>query len=853
MQPDPKTLVQRLAPPATDLLRQAGELAHACTHYEVTVEHLLEAILSQPDAEFAPLLSAQAVGAEALGIAVTKARKQLKTGNSGAPRLSPGLLELLRDAWLLASLERREESVRSTVLVLQAARHPGRYGSVLTTLPGLDPARLQADLDALPPPAAVPSGPQVAAAQSSNLLDRYATNLSALARDKKLDPIFGRHHEVRQMVDVLARRRKNNPLLVGEPGVGKTALVEGLAINIAAGEVPPELRAAEIFALDLGALQAGARVKGEFEQRLKAIINEVQEAEKPIILFIDEAHALSPAGSGSDPGDAANLLKPALARGALRTIAATTWAEYKKHFEKDAALDRRFQLLRVLEPKEPEAVAMLRGLRSRYEEAHDVTIRDEALVAAVTLSARYLPARQLPDKAIDLIDTTAARVRVERAAVPEELCALRESIGLIHQKRDSLIHDLQTAMQPDAAPVAEATDALASLEPSEAATTALWQKQQKALVTLLEAQERHGHAESRAHLDRAWVEFRDATSEKCFVSATVDADAIARTVAAWTGIPVGRLERDSAQTLLGIKETIEERVVGQEGAALAVSNALQVAGAGIRDPDKPVGVFLFVGPSGVGKTETARTIATHVYGSEQALITVNMSEFHDRHMVSRLIGSPPGFVGYGEGGRLTEAVRKRPYCVLLLDEVEKAHPEVLNIFYQVFDKGTLTDGEGREVCFRNALIVLTSNLGSSVLEEASRGGPSSHEAQMEAVRPELLAHFKPALLARMTVVPFRPLTPHCLRSIVSMKLHSLASRIQEAHGIDTDYSEQLLDQLTRRSEQRRDGARSVDHVLREALLPSIARTLLTVPQVREESPRLRIGVGTGGTFSLELA
>jgi type VI secretion system protein VasG len=661
------------------------------------------------------------------------------------------------------------------------------------------------------------------------------------------------------MIDILLRRRKNNPIIVGEPGVGKTALVEGLALAIARGEVPEALKNVDVRGLDLGLLQAGAGVKGEFENRLKSVISEVKSSPKPIILFIDEAHTLIGAGGAAGGGDAANLLKPALARGELRTIAATTWSEYKKYFEKDAALERRFQPVKVDEPSEEDAIVMIRGLRATYEEAHGVPIRDEAVVAAVKLSHRYLAGRQLPDKAVDLLDTAAARVRMEQDAPPESVVALETDVAALERQRDAWRRDREAGHAFDEGEASKLDQHLAHVRDSLAALRARWEIERaraadlrKARKAALEPADGADPASLRKAIAAASEALQQIRGEEPLIHADVDVDVVARVVAGWTGIPVGKMRSDAISAALNLEEKLTERVRGQPAALKTVSEVVRMAYAGIRNPGTPVGVLLFVGPSGVGKTETALALADLLYGGERFLTTINMSEFQEKHTVSRLIGSPPGYVGFGEGGVLTEAVRQRPYSVVLLDECEKADLEVMNLFYQVFDKGMLSDGEGRLIDFRNTLLILTSNLASEqIMKLYERDEPPKTDEVATSIRPALSKHFKPALLARMTVVPFAPVGLDVMRGIAEMKLAALAGRLRASHRVETTYEPELIKELVRRCTESEAGARNVEHALRSSLMPAIARELL---QRLAEGPlprALTVGLSPDGDWRVE--
>jgi type VI secretion system protein VasG len=903
-----KLLINRLTKTTRTMLESAAGRAMSSGHYEITPEHMLAQMLtSSAQSDCAALLTYLGKTPERILNQVERNLQRIKGGNGGRPVFSDLLFTWFTEAWLLSSLQRNETAIRSGVLLAQLIRRPGRYSADdYAELEGMTEAELlKAMDDALAAtyeaneatPAAGPgqtTGADGRAIPSGDsALARYASNFTETAKQGRIDPIFGRHREIRQMIDILARRRKNNPIIVGEPGVGKTALVEGLALAIAEGDVPEALKNVQLWSLDLGALQAGASAKGEFENRLKAVISEVKSSPKPIILFIDEAHQIIGAGGQKGSGDAANLLKPALARGELRTIAATTWAEFKKYFEKDAALERRFQPVKVEEPSEADATVMLRGLRHAYEKSHGVIIRDEAVKAAVVLSNRYISGRQLPDKAVDLLDTTAARVRVERGAKPEALADLDNSVAALVREKTALERDIK-----DGNP--ELTERLKACEEEMAGTKdkaetlrGRWNAQREALDALIDARAKLAVAKGEttteaasekggakpadakkeppkaevpagpppdlATLEKAvrdaQAKFDELAGEDPLVHADLDEDAVAQTVAAWTGIPIGKMKRDNVQTVLELDQRMRERVIGQDHAIQTVGEALRIAHAEIRNPESPIAVMLFVGPSGVGKTETALALADMLYGGERFLITVNMSEFQEKHTVSRLIGSPPGYVGYGEGGMLTEAVRQRPYSVVLLDEVEKAHLDVMNLVYQVFDKGQLSDGEGREINFKNTVVILTSNLATNELMQIYGSGENrpNPEEVVGKIRPVLSAHFKPALLARMTIIPYAPIDPKSMRTIVGLKMGKILKRLKEAHGITTTLTDEMIDEVARRCTEAETGARNVDHILRGTLMPLIARELLETLASNAEPSALEIAIGPDGDFRLNFS
>ncbi len=854
---DPKHLVRRLSLIATRALEASVHLGSTAGHPEVGPEHLLVALLELDEGDIALLALRHGIDRSA---ALRELRSALRANDSSSrrrPVFTESLFRWLEDAWTPASLEFGSATLRTGHLLLQLLTSPQRY---LPELPrALAVARAPelrqhlAEWTATSPeradaePAAASRGPAAAKGDGSDL-DRFTHSLTEAARNGAIDPICGRDAEIYQLIEVLARRRKNNPVIVGEPGVGKTALVEGLALAIVRGDVPPALTGVDLRTLDLGLLQAGAGVRGEFERRLRAVIDAVRASPTPIVLFIDEAHTLI---SPSHDHDAANLLKPALARGELRTIAATTWREFKKYFEKDPALERRFQPVRVDEPSLEAAAAMLRSIRGAYEKTHGVLILDAAIEAAVQLSHRYIQSRLLPDKAIDVIDTAAARVQIEQSARPAALAALEQRLAAVDRQLAARQREADEGYPVDHEQLDALTAARSDLADQATLLAARWQTEREALAALQAARARAADDPSaRQDLQATRARTRELAGPLPLVHAEVDADAVARVVATMSGVPVERLHRSTVDALLHLEATLGDRIKGQPHALQAIAEALRVARAGIQAPERPLGVFLFVGTSGVGKTETALALAELIFSGEQSLTTINMSEFQAPHTTSRLVGSPPGYVGYGEGGTLTEAVRKRPYSVVLLDECEKAHLDVLNLFYQVFDKGTLADGEGRAVDFRNTIIILTSNLASDELLALGAQG-ASPAAAAAAIRPILAAHFRPALLARMTVVPFMPLDLPTMRSIAELKLDALARRVRAQHDISATFAPALVDRLVDRCAAVDAGARELDHILRASLMPRLGAALLT--EIIDGDPRrdLTVDLTEEGEWRLE--
>ncbi|KWK83880.1 ClpV1 family T6SS ATPase [Burkholderia ubonensis] len=858
-----KTLITKLNPLCRQAAQHAASACLARGHYEVDLEHLFLALLDEPAGDLPLALRASRIDPHALRADLERELTRLKTGNTRTPVFSVHLIALFEQAWLIASLDSQLGRIRSGHLLLALLTAPDlaqfaqrmsaqfaeirvtdlkhKFDEITAGSSEAEPRQAEAgDGDGGDAPAldAAPAGGQ----SKTPALDTYTTNLTQRARDGKIDPVIGREAEIRQAIDILMRRRQNNPIMTGEAGVGKTAVVEGLALRIAADDVPPPLRGVALHVLDMGLLQAGASVKGEFENRLKSVIDEVKKSAHPIILFIDEAHTIIGAGGQAGQNDAANLLKPALARGELRTIAATTWSEYKKYFEKDAALARRFQVVKVEEPSEPLAAAMLRGMSGLMEKHFNVRILDDAITEAVRLSHRYISGRQLPDKAISVLDTACAKVALAQSATPAAIDDTRKRIERIDAEIASLEREAASGASHDErlGELRGARDAaLAQLAADEARYEG-----ERAIVAEI--------TELRAALDRARGPSEDgepvdvqATRDKLaervatlhalqggepMVPLQVDGHVVAEIVASWTGIPLGRMVKDEIGTVLNLQPLLAARVIGQDHALEAIAQRVRTASASLEDPNKPRGVFMFVGPSGVGKTETALALADILYGGERKMVTINMSEYQEAHSVSGLKGSPPGYVGYGEGGVLTEAVRRNPYSVVLLDEVEKAHPDVLEMFFQVFDKGAMDDAEGREIDFRNTLIILTSNVGSSAVMQACLNKPAEElpdpDALAEALRPQLYKTFKPAFLGRMKVVPYYPISDDVLAEIIELKLDRIRRRIDANHKAVFEWDESLVDAVLARCTEVDSGARNVDHILNGTLLPEIAGHVL---------------------------
>jgi type VI secretion system protein VasG len=862
-----KSLIGKLNSLTFGTLESAAGLCLTRTNYNVEVEHWLHKILEVPNSDLEALLKYFSVDRSRLIRDLTAAIDRLKTGNGRQPALSPDLMELVRESWLIASVEFSEKKARSSHLLAALVCHDSLKRiaqSISEEFRKISPEALLKDLPYLvtktaevddspdfqaPSASAGPgqSSSRPGAPSKTPSLDQFTIDLTERALAGDFDPVLGRDQEIRQVIDILTRRRQNNPILTGEAGVGKTAVVEGFAQRIAAGDVPPALRNVSLRSLDLGLLQAGAGVKGEFENRLKSVIEEVKRSPRPIILFIDEAHTLIGAGGQSGQGDAANLLKPALARGELRTIAATTWAEYKKYFERDAALARRFQVVKVEEPVEAVAIEMIRGSIDSLEAHHRVRILDNAVVDAVKLSHRYISGRQLPDKAVSLIDTACARVAMSHAATPPEVEDCRRVIDQCSLTISILERESETGHDHDGR-LSELREQKATFESQWTELNDQWQKELQLVTQIREHLEKldsriltddskeaaaplsaEDRGKLRAELQKLDSELKDLQGETPLVQVCVDSQAIAEIVSDWTGIPVGRMMTDEIQTVLNIKKLMEERVVGQTHALEAIAQRIRTSRANLTDPRRPIGVFLLVGTSGVGKTETAVTLAELMYGGQQNMTVINMTEFKEEHKVSLLMGSPPGYVGYGEGGVLTEAVRRRPYSVVLLDEMEKAHPGVQDIFYQVFDKGMLRDGEGRDIDFRNTIIIMTSNAGTETIMKLCKDKETCPEADglAEALKPDLLKSFKPAFLGRVTLVPYFPLSDEILRSIVELQLKKIERRIQENYKAAFTYHPEVVSHVVDRCRDVDSGARNIDHILTGTMLPQLASEFLS--------------------------
>ena len=855
---DPTRLLRRLNAYCTQALTAAASLCQARGHSHISIEHWVFKLFEQGEGDLVVIARRYSWDVEALWQGLLEHFDTLPRSVLGKPQLSLELQQLISSAWLLASLDRDCEQLRSVHVLGALIEAPDLLKcsaawpllSVVPTQLQHVQALLERDSEEGRPVLTSPFRSEVGRDAKSatypddnatqSALDQFSHDVTAKAAAGQIDPVFGRDDEIRQVIDVLSRRRKNNPILVGDPGVGKTALVEGLALRIASGDVPDSLKPVSIRTLDLGLLQAGAGVKGEFEQRLKNVIEAVQQSEAPVLLFIDEAHTLIGAGNQAGGADAANLLKPALARGELRTIAATTWSEYKQYFERDAALERRFQMIKVDEPDDANARLMLRGLKARYVTYHGVHVQDAAVQAAVSLSRRFLTGRRLPDKAVDLIDTACARVRISLDCEPQALVHIKSQKTALTAERTALEEDAQLTGRVIEPRLAKINAQLVQLESQQVALELQYQKELELTHQLLDV--RQAEQVDTAACAQLQQELSYVQGSRPLLSLDVCARSVAEVIADWTGVPLGSLLKDEHASLLNLEDQLAERVVGQEPALLALAQRLRAARTGLTNDNAPMGVFLLVGTSGIGKTETAHALASSLFGGEKSLITLNMSEYQEAHTVSQLKGSPPGYVGYGQGGVLTEAVRQRPYSVVLLDEVEKAHRDVLNLFYQVFDRGVMRDGEGREIDFRNTVILMTSNLGSDLLQSCVERQPDIEDAALhELLRPVLRAHFQPALLARFQTLIYRPLDAGALKRIVAIKLDQVAKRLQRHYGLQCEVDNSLYEALVAACLLPDTGARNIDSLLNQQILPVLSQQLLQRQALGQPTQTVTLG------------
>ncbi|MCW8876479.1 MAG: type VI secretion system ATPase TssH [Kangiellaceae bacterium] len=889
---DLKSLVNKMNESCRQALEGAAGLCMARTHYNVEVEHWLLKLLEIPNSDIDSVLSKFEINIGKLKQELNKELDKIKAGNSRAPALSPTIVDLAKNAWILASVEyghgattsahilaalllddrlRRSTDVTSKELSKIA---PESIRDLVRATVGTteESALSHSSFDS----SSAAQGGEPGAPSKTPSLDKFTTNLTQAAKNGEIDPILGRDEEIRQIIDILIRRRQNNPILTGEAGVGKTAVVEGFALRIASGDVPTPLKGVTVRSLDLGLLQAGASVKGEFENRLKSVIAEVKSSPEPIIMFIDEAHTLIGAGGKEGQGDAANLLKPALARGELRTIAATTWAEYKKYFERDPALTRRFQVVKIEEPSEDKAINMMRSISEMLQAHHGVRIMDEAIVDSVKLSARYITARQLPDKSVSLLDTACARVALSQSATPASIDDTRRRITQCETTIVSLERENATLGNNDDR-IAALKEEKEQLENLLKVQEEQWEKEGKIVEQIHALQnqiEEDFHAQKltaeelekedapkllddaerdtiKSNLHDLMNELDEVQQEEPMIQVNVGSQAIAEVVANWTGIPVGKMVSDEINSILNLGEKLQARVIGQDHALEAIAENIRTSRAGLTDPRKPIGVFFMVGSSGVGKTETALALADMLYGGEQNITTINMSEFKEEHKVSMLLGSPPGYVGYGEGGVLTEAVRRKPYSVVLLDEMEKAHPGVQDIFYNLFDKGTIKDGEGRDIDFKNTVIIMTSNAGEEHIRGICAAGEELPEPDvlLDNFRPQLLKYFKPAFLGRSTVIPYYPLSDDNLLKICKINMSKIEKRVRSHYDADFSYDEDVLLHIVARSQEVDTGARNIENILTRSVLPALASECLSKMASGESIKHIHIGASEEGEFS----
>ena len=894
-----KSLIGKVDEATRSALEGAAGLCLSRTHYDIEIEHFLLKAMDSSDNDLAFILKQYGVDKSRLTTELEKSLNRLKTGNARSPAFSPQLVKMLTEAWTIATIEYDAAQVRTGFALLalltdtELSRLIRDVSKELQLVPpealrkdfyGVCAKSREANVGAFAGAssgaggeAAAGGAPRPGGGKTPHL-DQYASNLTEKAKAGKIDPVLGRDWEIRQVVDILMRRRQNNPILTGEAGVGKTAVVEGFALRLASGDVPPPLRNVQLHSLDLALLQAGAGVKGEFENRLKGLIEEVKSSPHPIILFIDEAHTMIGAGGQAGQNDAANLLKPALARGELRTIAATTWSEYKKFFEKDAALARRFQVVKVEEPTEAMCEVMMRGIVPSLEKHHDLRILDQAVSATVKLSHRYLAGRQLPDKAVSVLDTACARLSLGQNTIPPPVeDAMRKIDDLKVQKQ--ILERETTVGEDHAERLATIEEHLAAEEARLTKLSTQWEEEKKLVADIramrqaLESGASQVKAESNGTAATEKAEGNGVPAEKPSLEALqaleakleavqgenplihvcVDERIVGEVISAWTGIPLGKMVKDEIAAVLDLDGHLRKRVIGQDHALALIAQRIITSRARLDDPGKPVGVFMLVGPSGVGKTETALAIADLLYGGERNLVTINMSEFQEAHTVSTLKGSPPGYVGYGEGGVLTEAVRRRPYSVVLLDEVEKAHPDVLELFYQVFDKGNLEDGEGRSIDFKNCIIILTSNAGTDTLMKLTADPETMPDSEglAKALKPEMNKIFKPAFLGRMIVIPYFPVRDEALKKIVLLKVGKIQRRLFESHKINMKIDDAVIDEVAKRCTEVESGARNVDNILTNTMLPEVSRQILSRMAEETLTNEVRVGVGTDGRFTYD--
>ena len=882
-----KSLIGKLNDSSRSALESAAGLCVSHTHYNVEIEHWLLKILEDNSSSIHNVIKAYKLNLSKLVSELNSELDKFNNGNARAPSLSPNVVDLAKSAWMLASVNFGHAQASSVHLLAALLTDEKLHRATAITRGELSKINGESLIESLPQFINADESPiQLDTTHNQNpvtpsnqpSLDKYTVNLTDAAKEGKIDQVIGRDVEVRQIIDVLIRRRQNNPILTGEAGVGKTAVVEGFALRIANGDVPEPLKGVTIRSLDLGLLQAGASVKGEFENRLKSVISEVKASPTPIIMFIDEAHTLIGAGGKEGQGDAANLLKPALARGELRTIAATTWAEYKKYFERDPALTRRFQVVKVEEPSIDKGVDMMRAITPMLQKHHKVRILDEAIVDSVKLSSRYITARQLPDKSVSLLDTACARVALSQSATPSQIEDTQRRIVQCANTLNSLEKE-NAALGNCEDQIHALIDERETLENNLEAQKSQWESEKNLVqqIQTLQAQiEEQYHAsltaadnevtvnentqsavdpsQLREELKARITELESVQGDSPMIQINVDSQAVAEVVANWTGIPVGKMVSNEIQSILTLKEKLEARVIGQPHALEAIAESIRTSRAGLTDPRKPIGVFFMVGSSGVGKTETAMALADTLYGGEQNITVINMSEFKEEHKVSMLLGSPPGYVGYGEGGVLTEAVRRKPYSIVLLDEMEKAHPGVQDVFYNLFDKGTIKDGEGRDIDFKNTIIIMTSNAGEEHIRAmvAQSEELPDPETLLDNFRPQLLKYFKPAFLGRSTVIPYYPLDDENLLKICKINMRKIEKRVQAHYGATFSYDEEVLLHIVARSQEVDTGARNIENILSRTMLPALATQCLAKLAENKEVNSIHVKTEEDGTFAYQI-
>ncbi|MDD6176552.1 MAG: type VI secretion system ATPase TssH [Ruminobacter sp.] len=837
---DLRSLVGKISPTLKEFLEKAANSAVVNTNFSIELDHLFLQCLMENESKWNEIISQGKISKDSLIERVSRDINTLPKGNTQSPSLSPSVIELFKDAWLLASINSQQGQITELhlLLVLKERVNQASYGgSLLNWVSELSETAIKTAISALKIGSLSTSvgGASGDANVGTAALDKYASNVTEAARNGKLDAVIGRIPEIRKAIDILCRRRQNSPILVGDPGVGKTAIVEGLAQEILKGNVPEQLKNVELYSLDLSALQAGASIKGEFENRLKDVLNEIKQSPKPIIMFIDEAHTLIGAGGAAGQNDAANILKPALARGEIKSIAATTWAEYKQYFEADAALTRRFQLVAVQEPSAEIAMEMLAGIKETLEKHHHVSIKQEAIESAVKMSIRYLPERKLPDKAISLLDTACSRIGLSQSTTPQKLDTLKEEISCLNKELESLKYE-DAIWGGKEEKIVDIQESLAQKQAEVTELEEAWKKEKDLVAKIVDLQkllndkfiagENIKDLEEKKSLDSLIEELHELQGEVPLVLSSVGYEAIADVISLWTGIPVGNMVKDEVARLMKLEELIGKRVIGQVTPIKEISQAIRTSRAGLTDPRKPLGVFLMCGPSGVGKTETALALTDLLYGGEKNLITINMTEFKEEHKVSMLLGSPAGYVGYGKGGVLTEAVRRNPYSVLLLDEMEKAHPGVHDIFYQIFDKGSISDSEGRVVDFKNTIIIMTSNAGDMAVCDACKNGRPDIKELTKQISPALQKFFKPAFLGRATVVPYFPLNDEELGKIAQISLNRLKKRINDRYNAEFVCSDNVIPSLVERNTSPETGGRAIEQIINRTIMPNLANSCI---------------------------